>query len=151
MKKKLYINSVSSLLYQVVVVLAGLTLPRFMLVYYGSAINGLVQSITQMLSVISLLDLGVGAVVQATLYKPLAEKNKDKISEIYCAAQKYFRIIALCLILYIGILCLYYGTMKSLEFSWLYSIGILLSIAIGYFAQYIFGICNVMLLNSQLR
>lgn len=61
---------------------------------FGSDVNGLVNSITQFLGVITLLDLGVGAVVQSALYKPLAENDTDTISKIYVSANKFFRRLA---------------------------------------------------------
>ena len=94
MKRRLRYNTITSLVYQITVIVSGLILPRLILVYYGSSVNGLVQSITQMLSIISMLDLGVGAVVQAALYKPLADNDEVRVSAIYSAARKYFRIIA---------------------------------------------------------
>ena len=79
MKNKLRLNNVSTLLYQIISVVIGLFLPRLFLTAYGSDVNGLVSSITQMLSVITLLDFGVGAVVQSSLYKPLAQKDYKSI------------------------------------------------------------------------
>lgn len=149
MKRRLYINSITSLVYQTIVIISGLIIPRLILVYYGSAINGLVQSITQMLSVISMLDLGVGAVVQAALYKPFADRDYDKVTVIISAAQKYFRIIARCLVGYVVFLVFFYGFVRSNDNNFLTSTGIIVSVAMGYFAQYYFGICNTMLLNSD--
>ena len=54
MKKKLLLNTITSLILQVVVVISGFILPRIRLAYLGSDVNGLIQSITQFLSVISL-------------------------------------------------------------------------------------------------
>ena len=69
--KKLALNTITSLVLQVVSVICGFILPRLILESFGSDVNGLVNSITQFLGVITLLDLGVGAVVQSALYKPL--------------------------------------------------------------------------------
>ena len=42
-------------------------------VAYGSDVNGLVSSITQFLGYIALVEGGVGGVIRAALYKPLAK------------------------------------------------------------------------------
>ena len=63
-KKKLIYNTVSSLIYQIVTIVCGFILPRVILNYYGSEVNGLVNSITQFLQIIAFLDLGIGAVVK---------------------------------------------------------------------------------------
>ena len=81
-KKKLALNSASSLVYQVITIICGFVLPRFFLTYYGSAVNGLVSSITQFLGFISLAECGVGAVVQSTLYKPLAEQDMESVAKL---------------------------------------------------------------------
>ena len=73
---KLALNTVISLLNQLVVIVCGFILPRMFLVSYGSAVNGLQSSISQFLGFIALGELGVGAVVQSALYKPLAQKNQ---------------------------------------------------------------------------
>ena len=81
---KTNINIISALLYQAVAALIGLVLPRFVLEHYGSAANGLMQSIGQVLNYASLLEFGVGGVVLASLYQPLAQKNTAEVSRIFC-------------------------------------------------------------------
>lgn len=149
MKNKLRLNNVSTLLYQIISVVIGLFLPRLFLTAYGSDVNGLVSSITQMLSVITLLDFGVGAVVQSSLYKPLAQKDYNSISEIYSSAKRYFKIIAEILLVYIVILFIYFGFVKDTGYTPIYSITLIISISISSFAQYYFGICNSLLLNAD--
>ena len=68
------------MLYQLLAVVSSLILPRYFLSYFGSETNGLVNSITQFLSYIALLDLGVGAVFQSALYKPLAQNDEKEIN-----------------------------------------------------------------------
>ena len=126
MKNKLRLNNVSTLLYQIISVVIGLFLPRLFLTAYGSDVNGLVSSITQMLSVITLLDFGVGAVVQSSLYKPLAQKDYNSISEIYSSAKRYFKIIAEILLVYIVILFIYFGFVKDTGYTPIYSITLFL-------------------------
>ena len=52
-KKKLLLNSSLGLVKQLVLVICGFILPRYMLLYYGSDVNGLVSSITHFLGFIS--------------------------------------------------------------------------------------------------
>ena len=151
MKKWLYLNSATALFYQICSVVIGLIIPRLILQQFGSEINGVVISITRMLGFISLLDLGVGAVVQSALYKPLAEQDENKVSQIYSRANKYFNLIAKMLLIYVVILCVYYGIFKNEEFDWLFTTTLVLAIAIQYFAQYYLGICNTLLLNADQR
>lgn len=148
-KKKLYINTFSALIYQLCSVVIGLILPRLILQSFGSEINGITNSISQMLSIISLLDLGVGAVVQAALYKPLVDNDNYRIDEIYSSAKKFFNLIAEILVIYVVILCGYYSIFRSENFGRVFTISLILAIALSYFAQYYFGICNILLLNAD--
>lgn len=68
--------------------ISGLILPRLFITYYDSDVYGLISSITNFLGFITILDLGIGAVIVANFYKPLEEKNTNKISEIYKFAKK---------------------------------------------------------------
>ena len=63
--KLLAINGIVTVLMQVITMLCGLILPRLILSTFGSDVNGLVTSITQFLSFITLLDGGLGGVIRA--------------------------------------------------------------------------------------
>lgn len=149
MKHRLRLNNFLTLVYQVISILVGLFLPRLFLSAYGSNVNGLVSSITQMLSIITLLDFGVGAVVQSSLYKPLSQNDYESISNIYSSAKKYFKVIAEILLIYIFLLFLYFGFVKNTGYTPIYTITLIISISISSFAQYYFGICNSLLLNAD--
>ena len=103
-RKKLYLNTGTALLNQLVILVCGFILPRYILSYFGSDVNGLVTSITRFLSVISFLELGVGPVIQSNLYKPLAEKDADAISKIVVSSEKFYRRIAYIFLIYIAVL-----------------------------------------------
>lgn len=149
MKKRLYLNATLSLVYQVIAIINGLFIPRMILSTFGSAVNGLTSSITQMLSVISFLDLGVGSVVQVGLYGPLAHGDNKKLSEVYAASVKYFNVIAKILLGYVVVLCFYYSAVKETNFSPLYNVSLILALSISSLAQYFFGINNTLLLNAD--
>ena len=69
-------NMLSSLLLQVVTAISGLILPRLIIPAFGSEVNGLIATITQFISYITLLEAGVGSVFRASLYKPLHDRNR---------------------------------------------------------------------------
>ena len=93
-EKKLAKNTISSLFFQITTIVCGFILPRLILNSFGSEINGLVNSINQFLQIIAFLELGVGAVVQSSLYKPLADGNNEEISKIIVSAGKFFKKLA---------------------------------------------------------
>ena len=149
--EKLALNTVSSLALQVVSVICGFILPRLILETFGSDVNGLVNSITQFLGVITLLDLGVGAVVQSALYKPLAYNDTNMISKIYVSANKFFRRLAEILLVYVVLLMIFYPMLVNKSFGHMYTALLIAAICISSFAQYYFGIVNSLLLNADQR
>lgn len=149
MRKKLTINTICGLINQIVVLICGLILPRLILNEYGSEINGLVNSVTSFLDVISLLELGVGAVVQASLYKPLVDNDTKKISQICRYAKHFFRIVGIIFVFYTLAVGCIYSTLSLSNFDFLFTFMLFLAIGISMFAQYYFGIVNQLLLNAD--
>lgn len=150
-KKRLFYNTISSLIYQVTTIVCGFILPRLILRAFGSDVNGLVNSITQFLGIISFLELGVGAVVQSSLYKPLAEHDEDQISKIIKSANKFFRTIARILLAYVIFLVIFYPMFAHQDFGYLYTSMLIIAISISSFAQYYFGIVNRLLVTADQR
>lgn len=149
--KKLALNTLTSLILQLTNIISGFIVPRLILGSFGSEVNGLVNSVTQFLGVITLLDLGVGAVVQSSLYKPLAENDKDNISKIYVSASEFFRRLAVILLVYIVILIFAYPFLVNKSFNFTFTALLIGAISISSFAQYYFGIVNSLLLSADQR
>lgn len=89
-KKKFLYNSISTAFLQVVVLISGLIVPRIMLTYYGSEINGLVTSISQFISYFNLVEAGLASAAVYALYKPLANNDNDEISCVVSTAKKFY-------------------------------------------------------------
>lgn len=149
MNTRLKWNNISILMYQILAVLVGLVLPRLILNEYGSQVNGLVYSISQMLSVVSYFDFGISAVAQAALYGPIKKKNNNQISLIYCAIGKYFRIITYFLLGYVFVLCIYYSVSQNDRYSMVYTSTLVLAISVSTIGQYIWGVSNQVLLAAD--
>ena len=147
--KKLLLNSATSVIYQVLTVICGFILPRLYLSYYGSEVNGLITSIAQFLGFISLAELGVGAVVQSALYKPLADKNNDEISRIVLSAKRFYRKIAIFLVVYVIALVIIYPKITSSSFDYWFIVSLLLIISISTFMQYFISMPYRLLLNAD--
>ena len=147
--KLIFYNIVSPLLFQVVNVICGFIVPRLILTYFGSNVNGLVNSICQFLGIISFLELGMGVVVQSSLYKPLADKDNTTISRVITSADKFFRTIGYILFVYVFVLICVFPLFMKGEFDILYTAMLILAISIRYIAQYFFGIVNRLLLVAD--
>ena len=149
--KKMLMNSISTLMLQLVTVICGFILPRVMLTAFGSEINGAVSSITQFLGYISLLEAGVGGVTRAALYKPLANGDSVKISRIVNATQSFFRKVAGVFILYAVVLSVVFKYISSTELEWGFTIALVAILAVSTFAQYYFGITYSVVLQADQR
>ena len=147
--KRLKWNTISSLTFQLTTFACGFILPRLILSTYGSQVNGLVNSITQFLHIIAFLELGVGAVVQSSLYKPLADGDRLLTSQIIKSAGNFFSKIAIILSVYICILIAVYPLMVNQDFGLIYTATLIIAIGISSFAQYYFGVVDRLLLAAD--
>lgn len=146
--KKLKMNTLTSFMYQAISIVSGFILPRLIMQYYGSNINGVVSSITQFLSIISLCECGVGAVVQSALYKPLANNDLPEISKIYVSSNRFFRRVAYILIAYVSVLIVIFPFINDGGYDFWFTTALILSIAIKTLAQYYLGITYQLILNA---
>ena len=147
-RKKLYLNTITALTNQIIALLCGFILPRYILSYFGSEVNGLVTSMTRFLSIISFLELGIGPVIQSNLYKPLADNDTDMISKIVVSAERFYRKIAYIFLIYIAVLLAVFPRINT-DYDFWFTDLLLLIISISTFAQYYFGITYQVFLNAD--
>lgn len=145
---RLKANTITSLIHQIISIVSGFILPRLILQYYGSGINGVVTSVTQFLSIISLCECGVGAVVQSALYRPLAENDLPTISKVYVSSNRFFRRVTYILIVYILILIGIFPFINDGGYDFGFTATLIIAIAIGTLAQYYLGITYQLILNA---
>ena len=147
--KKVAINTFSGLTYQVIAICAGLVLPRLILSYYGSSVNGLANSITTLLNFLTLMEMGIGAVIQTALYKPIVEKDYETLSRIISYSRKFFRIIAIAFALYTIVLCVLYPFYVQKDFEFFFTMSLIATMSINSLSQYLFGIVDSLLLEAD--
>lgn len=83
-------NIIFTALAQIVTMLSGFIVPKIMLSYYGSEVNGLVSSINQVMTYLALIEGGLSGASIFALYKPLADKDTGKINGIVNATKKSY-------------------------------------------------------------
>ena len=76
--KETLLNMISGLILQFFTLLSGFILPRIILTFFGSEVNGLVSSLNQFLSYISLVEGGITGVIMANLYEPIVKRDTAK-------------------------------------------------------------------------
>lgn len=99
--KKSIFNLVTSILLKLVTIAFGIILPKLFITTYGSEINGLQSSVTQIFTYIALLEGGIGAATLQSLYAPTKKKDKGTINSYLSAASRYYNKIG---IIYFAIL-----------------------------------------------
>lgn len=144
------INSVIAILQQFVSVVAGFILPRLILTYYGSAFNGLISSISQVLSCIILLNGGVGGVTRAALYKSLKDRDNQKVSSIVSATEKYLHKIGVVFVVIVLVVSIIYPFGVKQEFPDAFFVSTLVIVlSITNFSQYFFALAFQTLLTAD--
>lgn len=137
--KKAVRNIIANLALQLAIVVFGFIFPRVVISKYGSETNGLISSITNFLSYISLVEAGFGGIVQFMLYKPIAEKDSNRINDILAASQRFFGRVAIIFIFYVIALCFLYPTVINTDFGWLFTASLIVIISISTFMEYYYG------------
>lgn len=122
---KFLLNTISTAVLQVITFLSGFIVPKIMLSYYGSEINGLVTSITQFISYFNLVEAGLSGAAIFNLYKPLSENNHKKISGIVNAAKKYYIQAGYIFLLLTIVLSIFYPFYIKIDYMSYFEVSIL--------------------------
>lgn len=138
--QKATLNLGTTAFYEIITFTSGLILPRLILSHYGSAYNGIISSITQFLSLVSILRLGVAGATRAALYKTLAAHDLQGTSSIVKATEIYMRKIGSIILIYIACLAVAYPLWLKSEYGFLNVALLVIAAGLGTFAQYFFGI-----------
>ncbi|MBE6635606.1 MAG: sugar isomerase [Ruminococcaceae bacterium] len=143
------LNIITSLAFEIITLLCGLLIPRFMIGAFGSEVYGATASIAQFLAYIALLEGGIGGVARAALYRPLADGDTHKLSMLTVEIKKFFYKIAYVFGAYVIVLACVFKRMSDLEaLDWISTAALVIVISISTFAQYFIGISNSILLQA---
>lgn len=118
-----------------IILMLGFIVPRITIKSYGSDVNGLLGTVSQIFAYMALLEAGIGQAARNALYKPFVKRDEDKVSEIASSSQKYFHRITF-----------YYGigvVLSALIFPFLLKSGIdKCSIALIFFLEGMSGVIS---------
>ena len=147
--KKAKLNIIWSFTQQIVNFICGMILPPLIILTYGSAYNGIVASIKQFLSLVSILRLGIAGAVRVALYKPLAENDTERVSTIVKATDRYMWKVSIVILVYVIILTLAYPLYAVPEYRFSDVAVLVLALGVGTFAEYFFGFTYTQLLDAD--
>ena len=143
------LNITTSVLLQVVSGVCGLILPRFLLLNFGSEVNGLVSSVTQLFGYTVLLEGGIGGVLQAALYKPLANGDGAGVSGIFYQVSRTFRKISVVFIVFAAVLSVSIKFLVDTQFDWLFVFTLVIVLGARYFFSYYVGMPHRILMTAD--
>ncbi len=147
--KQTLLNVVSAFLLQIATTISGLVIPRIILGYFGSEVNGLITSLNQFLSYITLAEGGVTGVVMSGMYKPLVERDYEKVSSLMVTAKKFYQRIGILYIFYTILVAILYPILKKTGFSFGYVAGLTLVVSVILLIQFMFSLSLQTLLNAD--
>ena len=84
-------NLLSGMVYQVVLIALSFLLPRLYLENFGSEVNGVLSTIKQIFTYLTLLEAGIGLATTQALYKPVAENDRSSVSAVISATHLFYR------------------------------------------------------------
>lgn len=76
-----------------------IVIPRLFIVSYGSEVNGLLSTITQIFGYLALLEAGIGSASVNALYKPLDKQDREQVNQVLGESRTYFRKVTLFYVL----------------------------------------------------
>ncbi len=96
MKTKLILkNILTSGLTRLIIMLLGIVMPRLLITSFGSEVNGMLATITQIFTYLALLQAGIGTSTVNALYAPLSKNNHEQANEVVTEARRYYRKVSL--------------------------------------------------------
>lgn len=147
--KALKFNMLSGWLLELITLITGLVLPRLILVVFGSSYNGMIGAIGQYLGFTTVLRAGLGGVTRAALFKPLAEKDEDKISSIVSATNIFMKKVAVMVGAYIAIFAIIFPFIAKSEYTWVETFTMVLICGSVVFMENCFAIKYKILLQAD--
>lgn len=83
-------NLVTSLMLQTLLFISGMLLPHFFLLVYGSTVNGMVTSVSNIISYMALVEAGITSSAAVALYRPLLQQDTEARNRALSAAASFY-------------------------------------------------------------
>lgn len=100
-------NLLFGILSQVVSISLGVILPRLFLTSYGSEINGLLSSVTQIYAYIALVEAGIGTASLQALYRTVGASDRRGTNAVLSAVNRYYKrtgvVYLFCIVIFAAV------------------------------------------------
>lgn len=138
-KKPTVLNPISGITVQVLNILSTLILPKLVLTYFGSEVNGLISSICNFLLYVSIFEASISNIIMTAFYKPLRDNDLDSISKVYNTCDSFYNTITKIFIIYTFILGILYPFVFKTNFSFIYIFTLTIILSLSYMIQFSFS------------
>lgn len=115
--KKIIYNIVFGFGGQLIILALGMIIPRLILVSFGSEMNGLLVTITQIFTYLALLEAGIGNATVNELYKPIVDNNREGIINVLSTTNKYYKKISIYYLLAVFVFAIFYPIIVKTEIN----------------------------------
>ena len=142
-------NIAVSVIYQITAAVCSLILPRYILLSFGSDVNGILQAISQLLNYTVIMECGFGGLIMATFYKPLAVGDKKAVSDIFNYSKRFFNKLSY---VYIGLVLVLAVSAKGIirtNYDFAYVSALTLILGISYYFTYYFALTHRLLIRAD--
>lgn len=102
--KKIQYNLIVGIAGQLAAMVLGILVPKLVLVSYGSEVNGLLSSVTNIYAYIAIVEAGVAAATCQALYKTIAQNDRDQTNAVLSATNIYYHKTG---IIYLGLILMF--------------------------------------------
>lgn len=143
-------NIFANLFVQIIIALSGFVIPKFIIVSYGSTINGMVSSISQFLTYAALVEMGVGNASIVALYKPIAERNNVEINAVLKQSKRKYLISGMVYTVIAGLITMLYplAVKEQVRYEAAFYMALILSMN-GLIDYFIIGKYKVLLIADE--
>lgn len=101
-RKRVLLNILTGIITKVIILFITIVLKRFLILDIGPSANGLLSLFASIISIITIIELGLGSAITYSLYKPIVAGDRNQISALFYKYRKYYKIIGI-LTLLVGI------------------------------------------------
>ena len=142
-------NIAASVIYQITAAVCSLILPRYILLSFGSDVNGILQSVSQLLNYTVIMECGIGGLILAAFYKPLADGDKRSISDIFNYSRDFFSKLSYVYMGLVLILAVLAKVIIRTDYDFAYVSTLTLILGISYYFTYYFAMTHRLLIRAD--
>lgn len=147
--KKISLNLVLGISSEVLSIVLGILVPRFILTSYGSDVNGLLSSVTQIYSYIALLEAGIGTATVQALYKTVGTKDTAATNSVLAATNHYYHRTGILYLIAIILFSIIYPLIVSTEIPKVTIVLVIIFGGLGSVINYFFQGKYFLLLQAE--